>query len=90
MKEKVFKKGNYLIQWENNIKTVSEEFFSSENIEVVRFWCMIIIVVDDGWSILSRVSPQIIKNCWIFSRNCFISNNQPEWLSKKQKIWRSI
>ena len=51
------------MQWENNIKTVSEEFFSSENIEVVRFWCMIIIVVDDGWSILSRVSPQIVKKC---------------------------
>lgn len=48
MEEKVFKKGNYLIQWENNIKAVSEEFFSSENIEVVTFWCMIIIVVDDG------------------------------------------
>ena len=69
MEEKVFKKGNYLIQWENNIKAVSEEFFSSENIEVVTFWCMIIIVVDDGWSILSRVSPQIVKKCWIFSRN---------------------
>ena len=63
MEEKVFKKGNYLIQWENNIKAVSEEFFSSENIEVVTFWCMIIIVVDDGWSILSRVSPQIVKKC---------------------------
>ena len=75
MEEKVFKKGNYLIQWENNIKAVSEEFFSSENIEVVTFWCMIIIVVDDGWSILLRVSPQIVKKCWIFSRNCFISNN---------------
>ena len=51
---------------ENNINTVAEEIVSAENVAGI-FGCIIIIVVNDGWSIPPTFSQQTVEHCCIYS-----------------------